>query len=182
MKFVHLDRWDASLSFSVVVQPGNPPPQNKAMWYSADGTMTPLTDAVVEVCAVSLYQPSVLLRSCAMQVYDGLCCPHGIMPPLEYNPEFPWYSMTMVMKGSDEDYLVICFCGSAGNNVRCSRRHTTAVRSGSRQLSPGTQGSAHAASPYANISKSTGGPGKITTSFWLCICRLGPILTLYNTF
>lgn len=66
MNFVHLDPYDASLSFSVVVQPGNPPPQNRAMWYSADGTITPLTKAVVEVCAVSVYRTSVLLRSCAM--------------------------------------------------------------------------------------------------------------------
>ena len=95
------------------------------------------------------------------------------MPPLEYNPDFPWYSMTMVMKGSDVDYSVIYCCGTAGTNMRCSRRHTHAVRSGSMRLSPGTQGSAHAASAYANISKSKGRPGKITRSMWLSICRLG---------
>ena len=73
---LHIDKRDRSTSFSFLYQDPWTPAQNRALWKHGNA-------APVHICGGRT------------ELFSGLVA-HGVCPPEEFDPRYPWYGCTIV--------------------------------------------------------------------------------------
>ena len=81
---LHRDPQDKSYTLLFVYQDPLTPLPNRAHW-------------VVELGGAE--DPQVVdIGGGFMEIFDGRRHLHGVLPPIKFNPQFPWYGVTLVVK------------------------------------------------------------------------------------